>query len=119
MKNCSVLGRVFTACVSVFILAAQLGGGTPAARNTSAATASTGGDAAAPFRPTDTMYHPGDHVMIEFADNQGLQSPWPQTVQEDGSISLPLNQTVIAAGKRKGELEQAIHAVYVPKLLRR
>jgi polysaccharide export outer membrane protein len=114
MKNCSVIVRVLTACVSVFIFAAQLGCLSP-----SAGTGTAEGEKAAPFRPTDTMYHPGDHIVIEFADNPGLQSPWPQTVQEDGSISLPLNQTVTAAGKRKGELEQAIHDIYVPKLLRR
>jgi polysaccharide export outer membrane protein len=58
-------------------------------------------------------------VVIDFADNQGLPSPWLQTVREDGSISLPLNQTVVAGGKRKGELEKAIHDVYVPNILKR
>ena len=67
----------------------------------------------------NTMFRPGDKVMIDFADNPSMPSPWPQTVREDGTITLPMNQTIVAAGKRKGELEQEIHGLYVPKLLRR
>ena len=67
----------------------------------------------------DTTYRPGDKIEIDFADTQGIPSTWPQTVREDGTITLPLNQTVVAAGKRKGELEQEIHQLYVPRILRR
>lgn len=110
MKNRSVIGRVLAAYFSLIILGLQLGCQTTGTEN---------GEKAPAPRPTDTTYHPGDRVVIEFADNTGLPSPWPQTVREDGSITLPLNQTVVAAGKRKSALEQAIHDVYVPKILRR
>src|SRR5690606_18408390 len=43
---------------------------------------------------TNTSYQPGDKIIIDFADTQGLPPSWPQTVREDGSITLPLNQTV-------------------------
>jgi polysaccharide biosynthesis/export protein len=67
----------------------------------------------------DTSYQPGDKVVIDFADNQGLPNQWQQAVREDGTITLPLNQTVKAAGKRKGELEEEIRKLYVPKILKR
>ncbi len=68
---------------------------------------------------TDTTYSPGDKVIIEF-DN-GLPANWQQVVREDGSISLPLitDRVLIAAGKRKGELEEEIRKIYVPSILRR
>lgn len=67
----------------------------------------------------DTTYHVGDKITIDFLDNPAMPQNYHQTVREDGMITLPLNQTVLAAGKRKGELEREIHALYVPKLLRR
>lgn len=78
------------------------------------------GETEDPFsKRIDTTFHPGDKVVIDFADTQGVPSQWPQTVREDGSITLPLNQTVMAGGKQKGQLEQEIHDIYVPKILRR
>jgi polysaccharide export outer membrane protein len=70
-----------------------------------------------PDLQTDTTYHPGDKINIEF-DN-GLPNPWNQTVREDGSIGLPLNKSVMAAGKKKAELEEDIRKVYVPTYLNR
>jgi protein involved in polysaccharide export with SLBB domain len=67
----------------------------------------------------DTTYRQGDKIMIDFADNPSIPPSWPQTVREDGTITLPLNQTLVAAGKKKGDLEQEIHKLYVPRLLRR
>lgn len=66
---------------------------------------------------TDTTYSPGDKVTVEF-DN-GLPTPWVQVVREDGSIGLPLNKTIIAAGKKKGDLEEDIRKIYVPNYLNR
>jgi protein involved in polysaccharide export with SLBB domain len=70
-------------------------------------------------RSINTEYRPGDKITIDFLDNPSMPQNWQQTVREDGMITLPLNQTVLAAGKRKGDLEKEIHALYVPKLLRR
>jgi len=68
---------------------------------------------------TSTEFHVGDRIVIDFADNIGIPPQWQQTVREDGAITLPLNQTIAAAGKRKGELETDIQNLYVPKILRR
>jgi protein involved in polysaccharide export with SLBB domain len=67
----------------------------------------------------DSTYRPGDKILIDFADNPGIPNTWQQTVREDGTIGLPFNQVVKAAGKQKAELEQAIQNIYVPKILKR
>jgi protein involved in polysaccharide export with SLBB domain len=61
----------------------------------------------------------GETITIEMRDLPGELQVFQQTVREDGKITLLLNQTVTAAGLKKGELEQAIHEVYVPKYFRR
>jgi polysaccharide biosynthesis/export protein VpsN len=66
---------------------------------------------------TDTTYSPGDKIILEF--EQGLPPQWQQVVREDGSITLPLNKTVKAAGKQKGQLEEEILRIYVPNILKR
>lgn len=68
---------------------------------------------------TDTTYRPGDKILIDFTDNPGIPSLWQQVIREDGTITLPLNQTLVAAGKRKGDLEEAIQNLYVPRILKR
>ena len=68
---------------------------------------------------TSSEYRPGDKILIDFADNPGIPPSWQQTIREDGTIGLPFNQVVRAEGRRKAELEQAIHDLYVPKILRR
>jgi polysaccharide export outer membrane protein len=64
-------------------------------------------------------YRSGDKIMIDFTDNTGVPPVWQQVVRDDGTITLPLNQTLVAAGKTEGELEQAIQSLYVPKYLTR
>src|SRR5437016_4248411 len=66
---------------------------------------------------TETRFFPGDRLTIEF--DAGLPTPWKQDVREDGSITLPYNKSIVAAGKRKGDLEEAIRDIYVPNILRR
>lgn len=55
----------------------------------------------------------GDPINVRFTD-----CPNPEMLQmvvrEDGTISLPLGVVVTAAGRKKAELEQEIHAKYVP-----
>jgi protein involved in polysaccharide export with SLBB domain len=63
------------------------------------------------------MYLPGDKILIDF--DQGLPPQWQQVVREDGTITLPLNKSIVASGKRKGELEDAILKLYVPDTLKR
>lgn len=77
--------------------------------------------ALAPVTPglTSTEYRPGDRINIDFIDTPGLPSNWQQTVREDGTITLPLGQTLRAAGLRKGDLESGIRDLYVPRILRR
>lgn len=58
-------------------------------------------------------------MVIDFADSPGIPTSWPQTVREDGTITLPHNKTITAAGKKKGEIEKEIYDLYVPTLLRR
>lgn len=117
MKSRFSIQKIVAVCVSVVVLGFQLGCAT---LDEGAGTATAG----EPPQSTEnasisTIFRPGDTIEVDFADTQGLPSKWQQTVREDGTITLPLSQTVKAAGMRKGELEQAIHEVYVPRILRR
>ncbi|HVK59254.1 MAG TPA: polysaccharide biosynthesis/export family protein, partial [Candidatus Kapabacteria bacterium] len=96
----------------------QFGCATPEGAQTAMDTSPS---ATAPLDPalTSTEYRAGDKVYIDFADNVGMPSNWQQTVREDGTITLPLGQQLRAAGLRKGELESAIHDLYVPRILKR
>jgi protein involved in polysaccharide export with SLBB domain len=67
---------------------------------------------------TSTIYHPGDKVIIDF-DQPIMPQQWQQVVREDGMITLPLNKTILAADKSKGQLEEEIQKLYVPDLLKR
>jgi protein involved in polysaccharide export with SLBB domain len=63
---------------------------------------------------------PGDMVTIKFSDLPQLVSLPEQKVRvkEDGTLSLPLNQSVQAAPKSIGVVEKEIEALYVPKYYR-
>ncbi len=67
---------------------------------------------------TDTRYHPGDKIIIDF-DQSVMPQQWQQVVREDGMITLPYNKSILAADKRKGELEDQIQKLYVPDTLKR
>jgi polysaccharide export outer membrane protein len=59
--------------------------------------------------------HVGDTVIISFS---GLPEELPlqeKPIKEDGTITLPDIGRVKASGKTPGELEDAIHDLYVPK----
>lgn len=63
---------------------------------------------------------PGELVTITFSD---LPHPFSaamperrERIREDGTITLPFNVTVKAAGRSPVEVEREIHAQYVPKL---
>lgn len=113
MKWSNYIVRGLVVCLSVILVGLQLG-----CETTGSKTAATHDVGARPnIGITDTTYSPGDKVIIDF--DQGFPPNWQQVVREDGSITLPLNKTVVAAGKRKGDLEQEIQRIYVPNTLRR
>lgn len=68
--------------------------------------------------PYTTEFQIGQKLTILF-DQNGIPGTWEQVVGEDGQILLPLNQSVVAAGKTKAELEQAIRDIYVPRYYHR
>ncbi len=61
---------------------------------------------------------PGEQLTIELLDINPPQKI-DQTVQEDGSITLILGQTVKASNKTAGELRSEIENLYVPKYFKR
>jgi protein involved in polysaccharide export with SLBB domain len=60
--------------------------------------------------------HIGDIVTVTFSGLPDTQEPQEKTIKEDGTITLPDIGRVKAAGKTVGELEDAIHDLYVPKI---
>ena len=65
----------------------------------------------------------GDRLTVEFSDVNPAPPATVQIVREDGSITLPsLTSDTIevkAAGKTKGELQDEIRKLYVPRFFRR
>lgn len=60
--------------------------------------------------------HVGDTVTITFSGlPDGDYQPQEKPIKEDGTITLQDIGRVQAAGKTPGELEDAIHDLYVPK----
>lgn len=62
--------------------------------------------------------HIGDTVSISFSGMPPEDSsfvPCEKPIKDDGTISLPEIGRIKAAGKTPGELEDAIHDLYVPK----
>jgi polysaccharide export outer membrane protein len=70
----------------------------------------------APKQPSilDTL-QVGEAITITFSDLPAPIPPTEERVKEDGTITLLQNQTFIAAGKTRRELEQEIRERYVPK----
>jgi polysaccharide export outer membrane protein len=60
--------------------------------------------------------HVGDTVTITFSGLPEELSPQEKPIKEDGTITMPDIGRVKAAGKTPGELEDAIHDLYVPKV---
>jgi|ERR1017187_1788763 polysaccharide export outer membrane protein len=69
--------------------------------------------------PGDTnvaRLHIGDTVTITLSGLPEPMAPEEKPIKEDGSISLPEVGRIQAAGKTAGELEDAIHGLYVPAI---
>jgi polysaccharide export outer membrane protein len=58
--------------------------------------------------------HIGDVVSVTFTGLEQNPDPLDKPIKEDGTITLPDVGRVTAAGKTVGELEDAIHDLYVP-----
>lgn len=111
MKKYLIARRTILALVPVFALA--LGG---------CANHKPRADVMAPPGPEEAgnkgdlpRLHVGDTVTITFG---GLPEPLEmqeKPIKEDGTITLPDIGRVKAAGKTPGDLEDAIHDLYVPK----
>jgi polysaccharide export outer membrane protein len=74
------------------------------------------GPAANPGEENVPRLHIGDTVTITFTGIPDELAPQEKPIKEDGSISLPDVGRVQAAGKTAGELEDAIHDLYVPRI---
>ena len=103
---------------------AGCGGGGPKFADVPGVGGPTGGGSGASARAPMTassdpsaqfdMINPGDSLIINFSDLPYVQPPISDRVKEDGTITLLQNQTFVAAGKTRGQLEKEIRARYVP-----
>lgn len=60
------------------------------------------------------ILQPQDALLITFSDLPTQWFPFNDRIKEDGTITLPLNQTIHAAGKTLTALQKEIRACYVP-----
>jgi protein involved in polysaccharide export with SLBB domain len=68
--------------------------------------------------PPSTVIQVDEVLKIEFYDINPTAT-FEQTVRGDGTITLALGQTFLAAGKNETELRQEIEKRYVPDIYRR
>lgn len=75
------------------------------------------GQAAAPNAGSSTAarFHVGDTVTVDYSGTMNKIPENVQTITENGTITLPYIGAVQAAGLTAGELQNEIHALYVPK----
>jgi len=71
--------------------------------------------AGAPGNKEPDVFRVGDSVTIVFTDLPTQAPAFEEKLKDDGTITLLLNQTFIAAGKTRGALEKEIRECYVPK----
>jgi protein involved in polysaccharide export with SLBB domain len=60
----------------------------------------------------------GDEITVSFSDIPSPPLPIVDTIKDDGTVTLILDQKFHAAGKTTGELQAEIHDHYVPKYFR-
>ncbi len=60
-----------------------------------------------------------EKITIEFTDVTTPPAPITQEIHDDGTISLPFNESVVAAGKTKTQLQDTVHKALVPKYFKR
>src|SRR5262249_2404937 len=79
-------------------------------------TSSTTRTATSPIDATTEVFHVGDQITVGFTDTPTLVLPTTQQIKPDGTITLLYNETFVAAGKSRAELEKEIRARYVPRI---
>ncbi len=107
--NC--IHKFFRPEILVVILAMLLGAGCETLPTTNDVSAPEGLQS---IGSADTL-QVGNKLIINFTDTPTPIAPIEETIREDGMISLHLSQKIQAAGKKKGELEEQIKALYVPQ----
>ena len=122
MSFSEMKSRSFTGlCLSLIAAGLIAGcGTTPSEPPTPEPVSVTGGGASGPpaLMASIDEIRVGERITIILAD---IPQPYThvQQVREDGTISLPLDMVVIAAGKRKNDLQEEIRDKYVPKFFQR
>jgi len=61
-------------------------------------------------------FHVGDTIVVQLSGVPIDIPPHQEPIKEDGTITLPDIGKVPAAGKTAGELQNAIHDLYVPSI---
>jgi protein involved in polysaccharide export with SLBB domain len=67
-----------------------------------------------PSNDQDRVFHAGEQVKVEFTDLPVPVQPYEVTINDDGTVTLLLNQTFNLAGKTHGQVELEIRKRYVP-----
>lgn len=65
------------------------------------------------------LLQPGYKITITFSETPSPPPAHEETIREDGKITPPLVGTVMAAGKKAGELQEELHKLYVPGYFKR
>jgi polysaccharide export outer membrane protein len=71
-------------------------------------------NAASASGPGAEVLRVGDSLTIIFTDTPAQIPNFDEKIREDGTITLTLNKTFMAAGKTTGDLEKEIRKCYVP-----
>ena len=61
------------------------------------------------------VLRPHDFVAIVFSGVSAAPPRHEERIKDDGSLTLPLNLRIQAAGKNVGQLQRDIYDLYVPK----
>jgi len=78
-----------------------------------------GSQDSAALKLTGETLQVSEKLTIEFTDVSTPPMPITQNIHDDGTISLPFNESVMAAGKTKSQISDAVHKALVPKYFKR
>lgn len=106
--------KSFGLLLAAFALALALGGCASADKKSDVMAAP--GEGNYPGQDKVPRLHIGDTVAITFSGLPEPLDPQEKPIKEDGTITLPDVGRIKAAGRTIGELEDAIHDLYVPKI---
>ena len=74
--------------------------------------------AAAVTDPNLDVLNANDPIEVDYADVATPVLPFRDRIKADGTITLILNETFVAAGKTRRQLEEEVRARYVPSKFR-